>query len=226
VRVIGRGGHAAQPHATIDPIPVACAIVGQLQLLVSRQLDPLDSAVLTIGKIEGGTVENIIPDEAAIYGTCRTLSPQTLEQLVAGIERVASHVAAAHGASARVIIKPGYPCTINHAREARFMGEVAELVGAQQAHTEVLPAMTAEDFGFMLEQCRRLRLDRQRRAGQAGQPACRALRLQRRHPGPGRHLLGPAGPPVVCPRPGRLNGRPARQSPAPRRGLKRGATSC
>jgi hippurate hydrolase len=228
VRVIGRGGHAAQPHATIDPIPVACAIVGQLQLLVSRQLDPLDSAVLTIGKIEGGTVENIIPDEAAIYGTCRTLSPQTLEQLVAGIERVASHVAAAHGASARVIIKPGYPCTINHAREARFMGEVmAELVGAQQAHTEVLPAMTAEDFGFMLEQVPAPTAGSATpRPARPGQPACRALRLQRRHPGPGRHLLGPAGPPVVCPRPGRLNGRPARQSPAPRRGLKRGATSC
>ena len=153
VRVLGRGGHAAQPHAALDPIPVACAIVGQLQLLVSRQTDPLDSAVLTVGKIEGGTVENIIPDEAALYGTCRTLQPETLERLVAGIERIATHVAEAHGCTARVIIKPGYPCTVNHAREARFMGEVmAEVVGALQTHTDVLPAMTAEDFGFMLEQ--------------------------------------------------------------------------
>ncbi|RYY58849.1 MAG: amidohydrolase, partial [Comamonadaceae bacterium] len=109
IRVRGRGGHAAQPHTTVDPIPVACAIVGQLQALVSRGVDPLDSAVLTVGKIESGTVENIIPDEAFIYGTCRTLGAATLRQLVEGIERVAGHVAQAHRASAEVIIKPGYP---------------------------------------------------------------------------------------------------------------------
>lgn len=153
VRVHGKGGHAAQPHTTVDPIPVACAIVGQLQALVSRSTDPLDSAVLTVGKIESGTTENIIPDGAAIYGTCRTLSTETFERMVAGIERVATHVAAAHGATAQVVVKPGYPSTRNHAREARFMGAVMrEVVGDANAHTEVLPAMTAEDFGFMLEQ--------------------------------------------------------------------------
>ncbi|HEY8047731.1 MAG TPA: amidohydrolase, partial [Ramlibacter sp.] len=124
VRVKGKGGHAAQPHTTIDPIPVACAIVGHLQTLVSRGTDPLDSAVLTVGKVEAGTVENIIPDEAAIFGTCRTLSADTLQRLVDGIERIAKHVAAAHGATAQVTIKPGYPCTTNHPREAQFMGEV------------------------------------------------------------------------------------------------------
>lgn len=134
-------------------IPVACAIVGQLQALVSRGTDPLESAVLTVGKIESGTVENIIPDEAAIYGTCRTLSTETLERMVAGIERIATHVAAAHGATARVAIKPGYPSTRNHACVTRFMGAVMrKLVGDTNAHIDVLPAMTAEDFGFMLEQ--------------------------------------------------------------------------
>ncbi|MEP6790482.1 MAG: M20 aminoacylase family protein [Ramlibacter sp.] len=152
VRIRGQGGHAAQPHTTVDPIPIACAIVGQLQLLVSRTVDPLDSAVLTVGKIDSGTVENIIPDEAFIYGTCRTLRPDTLDALVQGVERIASHVAAAHNATAEVIIKPGYPCTVNHADEARFMaGVMADVVGPQNAHADVLPAMTAEDFGFMLE---------------------------------------------------------------------------
>jgi hippurate hydrolase len=152
IRVRGKGGHAAQPHTTIDPIPVACAIVGQLQALVSRNVDPLDSAVLTIGKIESGTVENIIPDEAAIYGTCRTLGQATLQQLIEGIERISTHVAQAHRASAQVIIKPGYPTTVNHPREARFMAQVmSDVVGAANAHPDVLPAMTAEDFGFMLE---------------------------------------------------------------------------
>ncbi len=152
IRVRGRGGHAAQPHTTVDPIPVACAIVGQLQTLVSRGVDPLDSAVLTVGKIESGTVENIIPNEAFIYGTCRTLGTATLDQLIEGIERISSHVAQAHRASAEVIIKPGYPTTVNHPHEARFMAQVmGAVVGAGNAHADVLPAMTAEDFGFMLE---------------------------------------------------------------------------
>ena len=152
IRVRGKGGHAAQPHTTIDPIPVACAIVGQLQTLVSRTVDPLDSAVLTIGKIESGTVENIIPDEAFIYGTCRTLGDATLQHLIEGIERISTHVAQAHRASAEILIKPGYPTTVNHPREARFMARVmAQSVGEGNAHADVLPAMTAEDFGFMLE---------------------------------------------------------------------------
>ncbi|MBF5005737.1 M20 aminoacylase family protein [Diaphorobacter caeni] len=153
IRVQGRGGHAALPHTTVDPIPVACAIVGQLQTLVSRAIDPLDSAVLTVGKIEAGTIENIIPDEAAIYGTCRTLSPLTLKRMLEGIERIASHVAAAHDAKATVVWKPGYPSTCNTRDEALFMGDVMrEMVGEQRAHPDVMPAMTAEDFGFMLEQ--------------------------------------------------------------------------
>lgn len=153
IRVRGRGGHAALPHTTIDPIPVACAIVGQLQSLVSRATDPLDSVALTVGKIESGTVENIIPDDAAIYGTCRTLSSQTLQRMLDGVERIATHVAAAHGAMATVLWKPGYPSTCNTSDEARFMGDVMrELVGDANANTDVQPAMTAEDFGFMLEQ--------------------------------------------------------------------------
>lgn len=153
IRIRGKGGHAAQPHTTVDPIPIACAIVGQLQTLVSRAVDPLDSAVLTVGKIESGTVENIIPNEAFIYGTCRTLSEATLKQLLEGIERIASHIAQAHRASAELIVKPGYPATVNHAREACFMARVMRMsVGETNAHDDVLPAMTAEDFGFMLEE--------------------------------------------------------------------------
>ncbi len=152
IRVNGRGAHAAQPHTGVDPIPIACAIVLQLQMLVSRHTDPLDSAVLTVGVIESGTVENIIPALAVIRGTCRTLRPDTLRALVEGIERIATHVAAAHRASAELIIRPGYPCTVNHPAEARFMADVmAEVAGEPQVDRDVAPAMTAEDFGFMLE---------------------------------------------------------------------------
>ncbi|MDR2325913.1 MAG: amidohydrolase [Acidovorax sp.] len=153
IRVRGKGGHAAMPHKTLDPIPVACAIVSQLQSLVSRGVDPIDSAVLTVGKIEGGTVENIIPDECAIYGTVRALSQETQDYMVAGLQRIASHVAEAHLCEAVYIHKPGYPNTTNTAREARFMGEVMrEMVGQDNAFPDIAPAMTAEDFGFMLEE--------------------------------------------------------------------------
>ena len=152
IRVTGRGGHAALPHATIDPIPVACAIVTQLQLLVSRGTDPLDSAVLTVGQIVAGTVENIIPGEAVIKGTCRTLRAGTQQRLIEGIERIATHVAAAHEASVQVTLRAGYPPTVNHAHEARVAGDVmAELVGEHRVHRDIAPAMTSEDFGFILE---------------------------------------------------------------------------
>ncbi|MET1116441.1 MAG: M20 aminoacylase family protein [Comamonas sp.] len=152
IRVTGKGGHAAMPHTTIDPIPVACALVGQLQTLVSRSTDPLDSAVLTVGQIASGTVENIIPDTAVIYGTVRTLKTSTEQMMIAGLQRISEHVAAAHLCQAEVIIKPGYPNTTNHAHEARFMADVMrEIVGDENADGDILPALTAEDFGFMLE---------------------------------------------------------------------------
>ncbi len=152
--VRGKGGHAALPHTTIDPIPVACFIVAQLQMLLSRGTDPLDSAVLTVGKIESGTSPNIISDEARIYGTCRSLTKESQQFLLDGLRRISGHVAEAHLATAEVLIlNSGYPNTANHQKEAVFMGEVMrELVGDDHAHTDVLPAMTAEDFGFMLQQ--------------------------------------------------------------------------
>jgi amidohydrolase len=152
--VRGKGGHAALPHTTIDPIPVACFIVAQLQTLVSRGTDPLESAVLTVGKIEAGTSSNIVPDEARILGTCRTLTQESQQFLIDGLHRISSHVAEAHFATAEVVLKSGgYPSTVNHRKEAVFMGDVMrEMVGDDNAHTDVRPAMTAEDFGFMLEE--------------------------------------------------------------------------
>ena len=149
----GKGGHAALPHSTIDPVPVACAIVTQLQSLVSRRMDPLDAAVLTIGKIEAGTSPNIIPSEARIYGTCRTLTDESQSLILEGVKRLSHHTAKAHCAQAEVIIKPGgYPNTSNHSKEARFMASIMrDTVGEQRANSDVRPAMTAEDFGFMLQ---------------------------------------------------------------------------
>jgi amidohydrolase len=152
IKILGRGGHAAQPHLSVDPIPIACAIVGQLQTLISRCTNPLDCAVLTVGKIEGGTSFNVIPEAAIIHGTCRTLGMEVAEDLYRGIERMAKHIAAAHDAKVEVTLHAGYPCTENDRRMADFMGKVMqEVVGEENAELDVPPAMTAEDFSFMLQ---------------------------------------------------------------------------
>ncbi|MGY5957012.1 M20 aminoacylase family protein [Kosakonia sp. BK9b] len=152
--VRGKGGHAALPHSTIDPVPIACSIVSQLQSLVARSIDPLDSVVLTIGKIEAGTSPNIIPAEAKIYGTCRTLTSASQTFLLDGVKRISRHIAEAHFAQAEVLINSGgYPNTTNHPKEARFMARIMrDVVGDANADSNVLPAMTAEDFGFMLQE--------------------------------------------------------------------------
>lgn len=105
ITVFGKGGHAALPQSTIDPVPVACFIVSHLQTLISRRMNPLDAAVLTIGKIEAGSSPNIIPSEAKIMGTCRTLTNEAQSLILDNMQRIAISIAEAHGAHAEVIIK-------------------------------------------------------------------------------------------------------------------------
>lgn len=152
--VRGKGGHAALPHTTIDPVPIACSIVTQLQNLVSRRTNPLDAAVLTIGKIEAGSSPNIIPAEVRMSGTCRTLTDETQSFILEGVKRISRHISEAHNAEAEVVINGGgYPNTTNHSKEAEFMANImCQTVGENNTNTHVLPAMTAEDFGFMLKE--------------------------------------------------------------------------
>lgn len=111
-------------------------------------MNPLEAAVLTIGKIEAGSSPNIIPSEAKIMGTCRTLTNEAQSLILDNMQRIAISIAEAHGAHAEVIIKQGgYPNTNNHPKEARFMAKMMrEIVGENNAHDNVLPAMTAEDL--------------------------------------------------------------------------------
>ena len=152
VKVTGKGGHASMPHHAIDPIPVACEIVTALQVFVTRRVNIFDPAVLTVAKIEGGTTNNVIPEEARLVGTIRTLSEETREAVHAGVERIARHVAQAHECEAEVEIVRGFPVTVCDPRAVSFAGAtVGALFGADAWVTMPSPIMGAEDFSYVLQ---------------------------------------------------------------------------
>jgi amidohydrolase len=152
IRIAGRGGHAAMPHQTIDPIVVGSQVVQALQAIVSRNANPVDAAVITVTQFHAGDAINVIPGEAVLRGTARAFRPAVQDLIEEGIRRVCSGVAAAHGARATVRYERHYPPTINSPAEAAFAADVMrEIVGAPNVHTDLAPTMGAEDFAFMLQ---------------------------------------------------------------------------
>jgi hippurate hydrolase len=152
ITVRGRGGHASMPHQALDPIPVACEIVGAIQAMVTRTVDAFDPAVVTIAKIEAGTTNNVIPERAELTGTIRAVSDRTRAQVLDGLRRLAEGIAGAHGADADVVVEEGYPVTVNDGGFAAFAEEVAqEVVGADSTVRMPSPVMGAEDFSYMLQ---------------------------------------------------------------------------
>jgi hippurate hydrolase len=150
--VRGRGGHASMPHTAADPVPVAAEIVLALQAMVTRRVDVFDPAVVTVAHIESGTKDNIIPDTAFLEGTIRTLSPQRRADVLAAVERVATHVAAAHEMTAEFVHVEGYPVTVNDPGvAAQVLATTADLLGPQAAVEMAAPLMGAEDFSYVLE---------------------------------------------------------------------------
>jgi amidohydrolase len=152
VLVRGRGGHASAPHLAADPVPVACEIVMALQTLVTRSVNVFAPGVVTVGKIEAGTTNNVIPETATLLGTVRTVAPATRELILEGLQRVAKGVSDAHGVEASVEIKRGYPVTVNDADFAQFVLDVGRrLVGPERVPEQSAPQMAAEDFSYILE---------------------------------------------------------------------------
>ncbi|TGD98239.1 M20 aminoacylase family protein [Methylobacterium nonmethylotrophicum] len=151
IRVTGKGGHAAAPHDCIDPVLVASHIVTALQSIVSRTLDPVSSAVISVTQVRAGDAFNVIPEFAILNGTVRTLSETVRDTCEARISQVASNVAAAFGATATVDYGRGYPVTANDPEKAMFMADVAaEVSGEGAVERAVQPMMGAEDFSYML----------------------------------------------------------------------------
>ena len=152
IDIIGRGGHASQPHAALDPVPVACELVMAIQSMVTRKINAFDPAVVTIAHVTAGTTSNVIPERAQIHGTIRTVSAFTREQVRHELERLAHGIAAAHGATAEFNVNLGYPVTVNDATVASWSREVATgVLGEGFAIEMPTPVMGAEDFSYVLE---------------------------------------------------------------------------
>ena len=151
VTITGKGGHAAMPHLTNDPVAAAGMCIMGLQTLVSRQLDPFDQAVISLTRLDAGSAYNVIPASATIGGTLRTMRPETRSQMIAEIESVAKNAVATLGCTASVELRPGYPPTINHEADALFARDIiADMLGADGLETGMTPVMGAEDFSYML----------------------------------------------------------------------------
>jgi amidohydrolase len=152
IEIQGRGGHGAMPHLTVDPVVVAAHIVTALQTLVSRSTDPLQSSVLSITAIEGGTAYNVIPESVHLRGTVRTFLPTVRDMMESGINRIASGVAQSLGANTAVRYRRLFPPLINSTRDVEIaVRAAASVVGADQVNDAVEPVMGSEDFAFMLE---------------------------------------------------------------------------
>lgn len=148
----GRGTHAAMPHLGDDVIAAGAALVQSLQTVVSRRVDPLQAAVLSVTRFHAGHAFNVIPAEAELAGTVRAFSPELFSRIREALERIGQGVASAYGLSLDVEWDEGYPPTINTASAAARCAEAAvALVGAQNVCREALPSMGAEDFAFFLQ---------------------------------------------------------------------------
>lgn len=151
--VKGRGGHAAQPHRTVDPISIGAQIVTNLQLIASRNADPIRSVVVSVTRFQAGSSHNIIPNEALIAGTVRTLDEAVRDMAQARIKQIAEGIAAANGAEAEAVYERYCPVTVNHADETDHAIRVArDIAGDKNVDADVDPSMAGEDFSYMLNQ--------------------------------------------------------------------------
>jgi len=152
IHVAGQGAHAAIPQLSIDPVYISCQLVIALQGIVSRNVDPLESAVISTTVIHAGEAENVIPQDAILKGTVRTFSEKIRDLVEARMNAIADATAAMHGAKIKFTYHRGYPVTVNHADQTAFAARIAaDVAGDARVNTAVAPIMGAEDFSYMLE---------------------------------------------------------------------------
>jgi amidohydrolase len=149
----GKGGHAARPHLAVDTILVGAQIVSQLQSVVARNVDPLESAVVSICMFQAGFTDNVIPQHARLLGTARSLTPEVRALLQKRVREVVEGTAKLYGAKADITYTDGYPVLMNHDRQTTFAASIAsEIVGQERVDADFAPMMGAEDFAYMLQE--------------------------------------------------------------------------
>lgn len=153
ITVRGKGGHGAAPHETVDPVVAAAHIITALQTVVSRNVDPLDMGVVTVGSIHGGAAPNVIPESVELKLTARAFKPEVRAILQERIPAIARAQAESFGATAEVQYRPGYPAVLNHDAETALARSVAvDTFGAARVDAGFRPRTASEDFAFMLLQ--------------------------------------------------------------------------
>jgi amidohydrolase len=153
IRLEGKGSHAAWPHRGVDPVLVGAQIVTALQSIVSRNVDPLEAAVISICVFQAGQADNVIPQQATLRGTARTLSPAVRELVKARVREVVEGTAKLYGAKADLTYSTGYPVLVNDDARTAFAAEVAdEIAGKDKVARDTPPLMGAEDFAYMLQE--------------------------------------------------------------------------
>ena len=154
ITITGRGGHGAHAYATIDPVLVAAHIITAVQSIVSRNVRPLESAVISLCAMQAGNLNafSVIPDTATLVGTVRSFNPVVQALVERRLSEMCSAVASGFGASASVLYERSYPATINSPAEAQFAADVAtRLLGPERVVRDLEPSMGSEDFSFMLQ---------------------------------------------------------------------------
>jgi len=153
ITISGRGGHAARPHEAIDPVVVAASLIMNLQTIAARNVDPLQSAVVTVGAIEGGEAFNVIPETARLVGTTRALDAAVRDLCQQRIETMTHQLCVAYGATADISYERGYPVVVNEPEATEILADTARDVGGMHSvDTDLTPVMGAEDFAYMLQE--------------------------------------------------------------------------
>lgn len=151
IRIEGRGGHAARPDQTVDPLPIAAALIQAIQTITSRTIDPLDSAVISLCTIEAGNAFNVIAQDVRMTGTVRTLREEVRTHVEDQLNSLVKNVAAGFGAKGHLEYIRHYPVTVNHERETELAARAAqEVAGIERVDLEMPPVLGGEDFSFML----------------------------------------------------------------------------
>ena len=153
LKVIGRGGHAAMPQTTVDPIIVGTKIIDAFQAIISRSIDPQEPSVLSVTQFHGGDAYNVIPNQVEIKGCTRCFSPNVQKKLEDEMRQISESICKAYGADCEFHYEHRYPATINSEEEANLAGQVAqEIVGEERVNLSPRPGMGSEDFAYMLQE--------------------------------------------------------------------------